>query len=131
MRSAKALLFLLQLICGKKSFDTVPPMEMIGAFVDGQLAGFAKFGPDSSNPEIGYLASLYVSPHFSRRGIGKTLLENALGKLSQYKVSQLWVFANNSPAITLYETYGFIKTDVQQVEPAWDTLQIQMQLNNF
>ena len=114
----------------KKGFDTVPPMQMLGAFVDGQLTGFTKFGPDSSNPEIGYLASLYVSPHFGRRGIGKTLLENALKQLSRYKVTQLWVFATNEPAINLYETYKFRETGVQQMESVWGSLQIQMQLDN-
>ena len=115
----------------RKSFETVPPMKMIGAIIDGQLSGFTKYGANPDNPECGYLASLYVSPSFSRRGIGKALLEKALTDLSQYKCTQLWVFASNLPAVRLYESYGFEEAGVEQTEPEWGALQIQMQLDNF
>ena len=115
----------------RKSFESVPPMKMVGAITDGQLSGFTKYGPNPDQSECGYLASLYVSPSFSRRGIGKALLESALTDLRQYKFTLLWVFASNLPAVKLYESYGFKETGVEQTEPEWGALQIQMQLDNF
>ena len=114
----------------QKSFTSDPTSKIIGAFVDGELAGFTKFGPSSSDSKVGYLASLYVSPDFGRRGIGRTLLEYALTQLQSYKRVQLWVFANNRPAISLYEALGFLATGIQKTEKEWGTLQILMELDN-
>jgi ribosomal protein S18 acetylase RimI-like enzyme len=115
----------------RKSFKNMNNMQMVGAFIGGDLAGFTKFGSEEADPTIGYLASLYVSPHFARRGVGKALLESALEQMHGFKYINLWVFKGNSPAIALYSNHGFVNTGVERVEEEWETPQTQMQLNNF
>jgi ribosomal protein S18 acetylase RimI-like enzyme len=62
-----------------------------------------------NNPEI---AVLYVLECFTRRGIGKTLLENALQLIDESGFNAAWltVYHKNERAIKFYEKTGF--TDI-------------------
>ncbi len=114
----------------QNSFTNMADMKLVGAFIDGNLTGFAKFGSYNSDPTLGYLASLYVSPRYARRGIGKNLLEYVLKEMDHYKSVYLWVFKKNASAINLYTSQGFIHSGEERVEPEWEIPQSLMQLNN-
>lgn len=72
------------------------------AELDGQTAGFAAF-------TAGELAWLYVDPALSRRGVGRALVEHALGEMG-WPVS-IEVLAGNTPALALYERCGFRRVE--------------------
>ena len=54
---------------------------------------------------------LMVAAGYRRRGIGRALLEQAVGWAQGAGVTklELHVFAWNEPAITLYESFGFVR----------------------
>ncbi|MEJ2622929.1 MAG: GNAT family N-acetyltransferase, partial [Candidatus Thiodiazotropha sp.] len=55
------------------------------------------------------LVALNVHPEFWRQNLGTSLLNATLENVSQkkYKTLHLWVIKGNSPAIKLYEKFGF------------------------
>jgi putative acetyltransferase len=65
--------------------------------VEGEMAGFIAFAG-------GWVNQLYVSPEFQGMGVGSRLLEVAKGSGARL---ELWVFAENEPAIAFYERRGF------------------------
>ena len=71
------------------------------AELDGQTAGFAAFTQDE-------LAWLYVDPALARRGVGRALVEHALGEMG--RPVSIEVLAGNTPALALYEGCGFHPT---------------------
>jgi ribosomal protein S18 acetylase RimI-like enzyme len=90
--------------------------------------GFAMFGadPDTVSPSDGYLASLYVDPAASGRGIGTALLAAVLESLAECgrgNVS-LWVFTENKRARMLYERAGFTDTAEVITDPRWQATQM-------
>jgi ribosomal protein S18 acetylase RimI-like enzyme len=85
--------------------------------------GVIGYGPDSSFPGDGYLASLYVHPAAARAGVGRRLLRHALEFMSDVDV-RLWVFENNDGARRLYERAGFAPDDGRLTDPRWRTPQI-------
>lgn len=92
------------------------------------VLGFAIFGaePDKNSPTDGYLASLYVDPAASGRGIGTALLAQALESLTvqgRGEVS-LWVFAENERGRKLYERAGFVATGEATTDPRWRAPQV-------
>ena len=68
------------------------------AGLDGIAVGFTAFTADE-------LAWLYVDPAFSRRGIGRALVEDALRHME--RPVSIEVLAGNEPARLLYERCGF------------------------
>jgi L-alanine-DL-glutamate epimerase-like enolase superfamily enzyme/ribosomal protein S18 acetylase RimI-like enzyme len=98
------------------------------ALVDGEPAGFARYGPDPERPggEAGYLAALYVDPRAGGRGVGRRLLGHALGELqrSGRPDVRLWVFEANTRARQLYERAGFRPDGARTVDPRWRAAQI-------
>jgi ribosomal protein S18 acetylase RimI-like enzyme len=115
----------------EKSTANPSPQKFIGAFLDHKLVGFAKYGPLTEDPLIGFLASLYVSPAQARQGIGRGLLEAIIRELDSLRQIQLWVFAENQPAIALYSRFGFYPTGITRVEDEWKAEQIQLSRNNL
>jgi ribosomal protein S18 acetylase RimI-like enzyme len=98
--------------------------------VDGTcVVGFAIFGPDPDQPEDadrGYLASLYVHPEASGKGVGRDLLRSALAELrntGRHDVT-LWVFRENARARRLYERAGFLLQGDEYTDPQWGAPQI-------
>ena len=82
------------------------------AEVKNRIQGFAVFGP-ARDGDLGKSASelvaLNVHPEFWRQNIGTSLLKVVLESVSKesYKSLHLWVIKGNSPAIKLYERFGF------------------------
>jgi ribosomal protein S18 acetylase RimI-like enzyme len=80
--------------------------------------GFIRYRP-------GYIASLYVHPSASGRGIGAALLRHALTDLGDRPVT-LWVFETNSRALHLYARHGFSPDGARTTDPRWRTAQIRL-----
>lgn len=70
------------------------------ADLGGMAVGFTAFTPVE-------LAWLYVDPAFSRQGIGRALVEDALGHME--RPASIEVLAGNEPALRLYQRCGFQK----------------------
>lgn len=91
-----------------------PSLRVLVAEVDRHRVGFALLALEAQSPVPGCpsaeLATLYVSRHFARRGIGRGLLASA-GELVQELSgkSGFWLSANagNAGAIAFYRRLGF------------------------
>lgn len=91
-----------------------PSLRVLVAEVDRHRVGFAVLDLAASRPVAGCppaeLATLYVSRHFARRGIGSGLLEKARERAAELSLdSRIWLSANarNSGAIAFYRRLGF------------------------
>ena len=53
--------------------------------------------------------SIYVSPEYRRKGLGRTLLAEALGMTQQLDIKTVvgFVFSHNGPSIRLFRSFGF------------------------
>lgn len=87
---------------------------------EGEVVGFTRFQADDAE---GHVASLYVHPSAARAGLGKRLLNHALGHLRGRDVT-LWVFAGNAAARRLYERAGFRPDGRQLIDPRWNAVQL-------
>ena len=91
---------------------TNPEMCAWIAELDGVPAGFASCGPprdsDLARPTAEIYA-VYVRPDRLRRGVGRALLETAVGQLRADGAADLvlWVFERNAPARAFYEALGW------------------------
>lgn len=74
--------------------------------VDGCMVGFAICGRAGS---WGYVQRLAIHPDHQHRGLGSTLLADALGWMQRRRVARVLVntAADNDAAIALYEAHGF------------------------
>jgi len=66
----------------------------------------------SKKEKFNELDVLYVLPEYQRMGIGKKLLDRAIGWLGEKKEGKLKVALYNDNAVSFYEKYGFVKTGV-------------------
>ena len=92
---------------GKSDIGGLPHIEeavrqgMLGAFVDGELAGFVGFHPEGS------IGLLEVLPPYRRRGLGEVLLLGAVRlalERGQYAFGQ--VLVDNAPSLALQKKAG-------------------------
>lgn len=94
----------------------------------GEIIGFTRYGPDAERPgpANGYLAALYVDPCVGASGVGRALLDHALGALHEDGRDDitLWVFAANTRARHLYERAGFRPDGAEITDPLWRTPQL-------
>lgn len=72
------------------------------AELDRDAVGFSAFTGDE-------LAWLYVDPALSRRGVGRALVEDALGRMG--RPVSIEVLSGNTPALRLYRRCGFRKAE--------------------
>ena len=88
------------------------PRRLDVLVVDGELVGFAAYGPEATGAkgdELGELYAINLDPLVWGRGLGRTLLGHvtiALGSLG-YRQAVLWVVAQNARACALYESCGW------------------------
>jgi ribosomal protein S18 acetylase RimI-like enzyme len=79
---------------------------------DGVVAGFAMYGAcrdDEAGERTGELYAIYVDPAAQGAGVGSSLLEAAVGELSErgFAEALLWTFEANGLARTFYERHGW------------------------
>lgn len=91
-----------------------PALRVIVAELDQHRVGFAVLALDAQSPVPGCppteLATLYVSRHFARRGIGSGLLARCRGLAAELSPDpRIWLSANaqNEGAIAFYRRLGF------------------------
>ncbi|MBS1969809.1 MAG: GNAT family N-acetyltransferase [Bdellovibrionales bacterium] len=79
-----------------------------GAFVNNELVGFIVGEIQSWNSTL-VIREFGVSPHLQRQGIGKALLEAALGKAKQEGLRGVLceTQSTNVPAVEFYQRFGF------------------------
>jgi len=83
------------------------------AEVEGEVAGWLSF--EDFRKRAAYHAtaevSVYVSERHRRRGIGRRLLEEAIGRAPDLGLRTLTggIFGHNEPSIKLFEGFGFEK----------------------
>ncbi|WP_280456942.1 GNAT family N-acetyltransferase [Nocardia carnea] len=91
---------------------TAHARPVLVAEVDGELAGYASYGP--WRPKSGYRHtaenSIYIADHFQRRGIGAALLaeliERARGAGDIHAMIAV-IESRNTASIALHERFGF------------------------
>jgi GNAT superfamily N-acetyltransferase len=79
-------------------------------------------------PEAGYVASLYVSPHAQGSGTGRLLLAEAEQRLRAWgaRRARLWVFADNAPSRAFYQRQGWQPDGSRETLPEFGQPQIGM-----
>jgi L-amino acid N-acyltransferase YncA len=81
--------------------------------MDRQIAGWLTLKPFL--PRCAYRGtaevSVYVDEEFRRRGVGRTLLGEAIARASSLKINAMvgLIFAHNEPSLKLFERLGFEK----------------------
>lgn len=86
----------------------------IGYFERSKLAGFISF---TETEELIDICRLVVHPDFFRKGIASSLLTYLLASKQSIQKVVVSTGAKNTPAIQLYERFGFAKTKDIEVEP--------------
>lgn len=88
--------------------------EVIGAFKEGELAGFLRF---YSKNKVSWIGHLVVLPDYTSKGIGKSLVGHYLKIRSEQGFTnfQQWVVSNNDVALKMYTTFGFKYTNKSSI----------------
>lgn len=65
---------------------------------------------DSDLPEYAEIVSMYATPPYWNKGLGRAMMEKALYEiqLNEYKCILLWVLKENNRARKFYEKFGFV-----------------------
>lgn len=89
------------------------PVQMFGAFVDGELLGMAGIGrePALKEQHRAFIRSMCVHPRARRLGLGRALLAHVLAvadAMPGVRQVTLTATAGNEPALRLYEAHGFV-----------------------
>jgi RimJ/RimL family protein N-acetyltransferase len=96
---------------------------VLGAFRDGELAGVVglSFEQREKVRHKATLFGMYVRPRWRGQGIGRELVQAAL-KYARDRLAvlvvQLTVTEGNGPAVTLYESCGFVRFGVEPLAVA-------------
>ena len=85
-----------------------PEWDVVAEAPDGQIGAFCIAWPDFVTG-VGLFEPVGTHPDFQRKGLGKAVLLEALGRLRQHGMHQAIVTTpeDNLPAIRLYESVGF------------------------
>jgi L-amino acid N-acyltransferase YncA len=77
----------------------------------GIVAGWLGFQPFYGRPAYQGTAelSIYVAADYQRQGVGRQLLQQAIGTSPMLGITTLlgFIFADNSPSLRLFEQFGF------------------------
>jgi GNAT superfamily N-acetyltransferase len=93
------------------------------AEIDGEFAGYCYVAAPSREADLGRevaeLVAMYVDPALWGEGMGRALMEAALGRLAglPYNEVVLWTFTENHRAIAFYEDNGWSADGAEQVHP--------------
>ena len=101
----------------KRTLRTVGTVR--AAVVAGRIAGVALL--EQLAPEVAYVYYLAVGTAFRRRGIGRALLDDALGRFRSEGVEVVYaaVEEDNLPSQRLFRSRGF--RVIERTEPNWQT----------
>ena len=84
---------------------------------DGEIVGRLSLARDShpASPHVADLGLMVAAGH-RRRGIGRALLEQAVtwARASGVRKLELHVFPWNEPAVSLYESFGFVREGLRR-----------------
>jgi phosphinothricin acetyltransferase len=79
--------------------------------VGGQVIAWLGFQSFYGRPAYDTTAelSIYVSPDYRRKGIGRVLLQKAIAQSPSFGIKTLlgFIFADNVPSLILFEQFGF------------------------
>lgn len=81
--------------------------------IDGELAGWLTL--KTFLPRCAYRntaeVSVYVDEKFRRRGVGRALISEAIGRAPEFGITAMvgLIFAHNGPSLRLFEQVGFEK----------------------
>ena len=90
-----------------------PAAGTVVAVADGQVGGFAHFGPtrdaDTGGARVGEITAIYVLPEAWGTGLGRGLMTAALSHLAAagYERAALWVLDSNARARRFYARAGW------------------------
>ena len=93
---------------------------------EGEEIAFVWFGPvPGMSEDMHFLLDIFVSPEHRRKGYARKVLEEMLRKLSTDGIREvtLTVRGDNSKALALYESLGFVRTETSK-----DGKQVRMNL---
>lgn len=92
----------------------------IMAEVDGEVAGWAAFGPsqDADLPRDGQLYAIYALAPWWGHGVGHALLDAVEQRLRDagYRSAHLWVLDGNERAASFYERHGWVEDGATVVD---------------
>jgi GNAT superfamily N-acetyltransferase len=89
----------------------------------GTVAGFCSVIAPARDPglsaDAAEIAAIYVDPGRWRAGLGRALLETALGELRDegYATAILWLLEGNDRALRFYSSCGFAPDGATKTEP--------------
>jgi ribosomal protein S18 acetylase RimI-like enzyme len=85
----------------------------------GRIVGLARSSREAAQPWQRHVESVWVEPHFRRRGITRRLIEGLIVGERGAGVSELviWVIEGNDRARRAYERFGFKPTGERQPLP--------------
>ncbi|MFF2754633.1 GNAT family N-acetyltransferase [Psychrobacillus sp. NPDC058041] len=86
----------------------------IGYYEESQLTGFISF---MNTDELIDICRLVVHPNFFRKGIASILLKHVLEIKKASQHIEVSTGAKNTPAIQLYERFGFKRRNDIEIEP--------------
>lgn len=100
----------------REDFFDYPHIDV--ATVNDKIVGFSAYTDDE-------FAWLYVSPELMRKGIGRKLVEKALG--TEPNIKYIEALCGNEPARKLYESFGFtVKEIVKGVMPGNESFKVEV-----
>jgi ribosomal protein S18 acetylase RimI-like enzyme len=76
---------------------------------DNQILGFCG---GTKEGLYGQIKSIYIQPNFTSKGLGSKLMVSAINWLQDIKSIKVEVASYNKKAISFYQKFGFVKTDI-------------------
>ena len=90
-------------------------IRYVAARVDGTLVGYAGIARLGRSRPFEYeIHTVGVDPDYQRHGIGRAMMDRLLSAVEPDAVVFLEVRTDNEPAITLYESLGFVKIGLRR-----------------
>lgn len=93
-----------------------------------RVVGVIRMGRDPDEPGAGHVFSLYVDPDAQGGGVGRRLLDAAVGWFRDEGVVEatLWVFEANRQARTFYALHGWLPDGGTRVEPEFGEPEVRL-----